>query len=269
MGDGSERRDGTSDGRSEERATHMTETKSGEPSRRERLSHAVTEELQRQIASGALSPGDQLPTELQLVSQFGVSRTVIREAISGLRANGLVEARQGLGVFVTGTKTRMDMSILSGDLASLASVLELLELRAPLEIEAAGLAAMRRTASQELAIRVAFDNLTNKIARGESSAGGDFDLHMAIVEATNNRFYVDVLKFLGQKTIPRSQLTAGPTVYAKDYLDLVHAEHSRIVGAISEQNAELAREEMRRHLMGSQRRYRSLLTQSADPPERN
>jgi len=241
----------------------MAELKTAMPSRRERLSHAVIDELQRQILSGALAPGDQLPTELQLVEQFGVSRTVVREAVSGLRANGLVEARQGRGVFVTGQKTQIDMSILSGDLASLASVLELLELRAPLEIEAAGLAAMRRSASQELAIRVAFDNLTKNIANGDSSVSGDFDLHMAIVEATNNRFYVDVLKFLGKKTIPRGQLTDASAVYAQDYLERVHAEHSRIVAAICEQNPDLAREEMRRHLMGSQRRYRSLLTQSA------
>lgn len=247
----------------------MAEGKTAEPARRERLSHVVIEELQRRIWSGALAPGDQLPTEQQLVSQFGVSRTVVREAVSGLRANGLVEARQGRGVFVIGKKTQIDMSILSGDLASLASVLELLELRAPLEIEAAGLAAMRRSASQELAIRVAFDNLTNKIARGEGAVSGDFDLHMAIVVATNNRFYVDVLKFLGQKTIPRSHLIGAPAVYAKDYLDRVHAEHSRIVDAISEQNPDLAREEMRRHLVGSQRRYRSLLTESVPTSEKD
>lgn len=231
-----------------------------QPARRERLSHSVFEALQEQIASGALVPGDRLPTELQLIDRFGVSRTVVREAISGLRANGLVEARQGQGVFVVGTKPHIDMNILSGDLAGIASVLELLELRAPLEIEAAGLAAMRRTASQEVAIRRAFEALTAKIRLGEDAVRGDFDLHMAIVEAANNRFYVDVLRFLGEKTIPRSHLRATPETYGADYLERVHAEHARIVMAISEQDADSARSEMRKHLIGSQRRYRSLLT---------
>ena len=236
-----------------------------QPPRRERLSHSVLEALQAQIASGALRPGDQLPTELQLVSQFGVSRTVIREAVSGLRANGLVEARQGQGVFVLGTKPQIDMNILSGDLASIASILELLELRAPLEIEAAGLAAMRRSASQDLNIRHVFDSLTTAIANGEDAVKGDFALHMAIVEATNNRFYVDVLKFLGERTIPRSHLGITPQSYGADYLERVHSEHARIVMAISDQNPELAREEMRQHLLGSQRRYRALFSTPVNP----
>lgn len=245
----------------------MADLKTAEPARRERLSNAVIEELQGRILSGALAPGDQLPTEQQLVSQFGVSRTVVREAVSGLRANGLVEARQGRGVFVIGKKSQIDISIFSGDVASLAAVLELLELRAPIEIEAAGLAAMRRSASQELAIRAAFDRLSDSIASGEGTVSGDFDLHMAIVEAANNRFYVDVLKFLGQKTIPRSQPIAASAVYAKDYLERVHAEHLFIVEAIGEQNADQAREGMRRHLVGSQRRYRSLLTSTTRSPK--
>jgi GntR family transcriptional repressor for pyruvate dehydrogenase complex len=171
--------------------------KSGTP-RRERLSHPLIEALQEKIFSGALSPGDQLPTEQQLVSEFGVSRTVVREAISGLRANGLVDARQGRGVFVTDRKVRFDLSVLSGDLGELGTILELLELRLPIEIEAAGLAAMRRSPAQEARIRLAFNRLGQSIDQGESAVGADFDLHIAIVEATNNHFYVDVLKFLGQ-----------------------------------------------------------------------
>lgn len=230
-----------------------------QPVRRERLSHSVFEALQEQIAAGGLMPGDRLPTELQLIERFGVSRTVVREAISGLRANGLVEARQGQGVFVVGTRPRIDMNILSGDLAGIASVLELLELRAPLEIEAAGLAAMRRTAAQEIAIHRAFEALTATIRQGGETVKADFELHMAIVEAANNRFYVDVLRYLGEKTIPRSHLKAMPRPYGADYMERVHGEHARIVAAIGEQDADLARSEMRQHLIGSQRRYRALL----------
>jgi len=252
-------------GRAAERPTQMAKT-TPLPARRERLSHAVMETLQAQIGSGALKPGDRLPTELQLVDRFGVSRTVVREAISGLRANGLVEPRQGQGVFVVGTAPRFDLTILSGDLASLTSVLELLELRAPLEIEAAGLAAMRRSPGQELAIRRAFDTLTTQIESGASTVKGDFDLHMAIVEATNNRVYVDVLKYLGEKTIPRSHLGAATQAHGEDYMQRVHAEHARIVRAISEQDPDLARNEMRQHLLGSQRRYRELLPAQAAKP---
>lgn len=228
--------------------------------RRQRLSHPLIETLQEKIFSGELGPGDQLPTEQQLVSEFGVSRTVVREAISGLRANGLVDARQGRGVFVTDRKLRFEFSAFGGDLGELGTILELLELRLPVEIEAAGLAAMRRSPAQEARIRLAFNRLAQSIEQGESAVGADFDLHMAIVEATNNHFYVDVLKFLGQKTIPRSQLSSGPASDPQGYLDLIQGEHARIVDAISEQDADRARAEMRTHLLGSLNRYRSLMT---------
>jgi DNA-binding FadR family transcriptional regulator len=228
----------------------MMDTKDGMPARRTRLSHAVTEELQRQITSGALVPGAQLPTEQQMVMQFGVSRTVVREAVSVLRANGLVEARQGSGVFVIGSKPKSP-GIFSEEIANLASTLELFEVRTPLETEAAGIAAMRRSVTQELAIQSALDRFNASIINSQSSLDADFELHVAIAEATNNRFYADALNFLARKTIAR------PYTPDEDYLAAVSAEHSRIVSAISDQNPELAREEMRRHLAGSVRRFRA------------
>ncbi|WP_454858053.1 FadR/GntR family transcriptional regulator [Rhizobium binxianense] len=233
----------------------MTKIEDGAPVRRARLSHAIIEKLQKQIVTGALSPGDQLPTEQQLVMQFGVSRTVIREAISGLRANGLVEARQGSGMFVTGTTPPSGAELLSDDITSPASALELLEIRIPLEIEAAGLAAMRRSASQELAIRAAQGRFSDLAARGENTAAADFDLHAAIVEATNNHFYVDILSHLARRTIARGTSAGSP--YPQETLAKIDEEHTRIVEAISDQNSGLAREEMRAHLSGSLRRYRA------------
>jgi len=227
------------------------DTKDGMPARRTRLSHAVTEELQRQITTGALAPGAQLPTEQQMVMQFGVSRTVVREAVSALRANGLVEARQGSGVFVTGSKPQKSPGIFSEDIASLASTLELFEVRTPLEIEAAGIAAMRRSITQELAVQSALERLNTSIAHDQPYFDADLEFHMAIAEATNNRFYADALIFLARRTIARPHITD------KDHLATVGTEHSRIASAISDQNPELAREEMRRHLAGSARRYRA------------
>ncbi|WP_011578954.1 FCD domain-containing protein [Chelativorans oligotrophicus] len=226
------------------------DTKYGMPARRTRLSHAVTEELQRQISTGALAPGAKLPTEQQMVIQFGVSRTVVREAVSALWANGLVEARQGSGVFVTGSKPHKSPGIFSEDMASLASALELFEVRMPLEIEAAGIAAMRRSVAQELAIQSALDHFKTSIINNQPPLEADLEFHMAIAEATNNHFYADALIFLARRTIAR------PHTSDKDYLAAVSAEHSRIASAISDQNPELAREEMRRHLAGSIKRYR-------------
>jgi DNA-binding FadR family transcriptional regulator len=230
----------------------------GDNGPRRRLSYELVEALRQGIASGKFSPGDRLPTEAQLAEQYGVSRTVVREAVAGLRANGLVEARQGSGVYVTGS-ANFGISEIAGGRAGLASILDLLELRTPLEIEAAGLAAIRRTAGQDLEIRIAYEDLGAAIARGDSAASKDFDFHLAIAEATNNHNFVEVLTFLGRRTIPRGQLGGAAPAIDQSYLEGVQSEHGRIVAAISRQDAVTARDEMRTHLIGSQSRYRMLL----------
>ncbi len=230
------------------------------PAKRHRLSHTLVDELQSEIESGVLAAGERLPTERELCDRFGVSRTVVREAISGLRAGGLVEARQGSGVYVKAADDRPDTAaIFTGGTSDIVAILEFFELRQPIETEAAGLAAMRRSAGQEAAIRLAFEHFRSCILRGESTAAADFDLHMAIVVATNNRFYIDVLKFLGRKTIPRPMIVAEAGGDPRSYWEMVQEEHRRIVEAIGAQEPEEARAAMHAHLKSSHNRYMSQL----------
>lgn len=235
------------------------------PAKRHRLSHTLIDELQREIESGALAAGERLPTEHQLCDRFGVSRTVVREAISGLRASGLVEARKGRGVYVRAAEERPDAAaIFTGGTSDIVAILEFFELRQPIETEAAGLAAMRRSAGQEAAIRLAFEHFRSCVLRGDSTAAADFDLHMAIVVATNNRFYIDVLKFLGRKTIPRPRIVTEVGGDPRAYWEMVQEEHRRIVDAIGAQEPEEARAAMRAHLKSSHNRYMSQLRHDAD-----
>lgn len=245
----------------------MGEATTGGSRQRRRLPQDLIEALGRSIATGEFGPGDRIPTEAQLVEHYGVSRTVVREAVAALRASGLVEARQGSGVFVTGVQANFGLSGLPGGSAGLVAILDLLELRAPLEIEAAGLAAMRRTSGQELAIRLAYDELGGAIARGESAPEKDFDFHLAIAEATNNRNFVEVLTFLGKQTIPRTRFGGGAPGMDRSYLEGVQSEHARIMAAIAGQDAAAAREGMRAHLIGSQSRYRTLLATAQAPAQ--
>ncbi len=235
----------------------------GERAGRTRLSQVMIDELRRRILSGVLAPGDQLPTEQQLISTFNVSRTVVREAISVLRANGLVDPRQGRGVFVRGGSDDEPLPALTQEPLAVAAVLEILELRMPIETEAAGLAAVRRSPAQEIAMEMALERFNAQMIRGEDTTKPDFDLHIAIVEATNNRFFVEALRQLGQRTIPRSQLISRLGNDTREYLDTVHAEHREIVRAIEAQDPAKAREEMRHHLSSSYRRYRTLLGSGA------
>src|SRR5262245_36664569 len=120
------------------------------------LTHALIERLTDQITAGELKPGAQLPTEQELIAATGVSRTVVREAVAALRAEGLVITRQGVGAFVAQTPRR-PFRIDGGELQSLRDVIEVMELRTGVEVEAAGLAAERASATQLRAIKDAYE----------------------------------------------------------------------------------------------------------------
>ncbi|MGO7208091.1 FadR/GntR family transcriptional regulator, partial [Rhizobium ruizarguesonis] len=113
---------------------------------RQRLAQQVIDQLRAQIETGTLRVGDQLPTEPQLEATFGVSRTVVREAIADLRSAGFVKPIQGKGVFVADPKAHSVLSLTPVEIKSIPETLELLEFRMAAEGEAAAIAAYRRTA---------------------------------------------------------------------------------------------------------------------------
>lgn len=219
----------------------------------------VAEALRDAIATGPYKPGDKLPSEARIAEQHGVSRTVVREAIASLRSDGLVEPRRGAGVFVLEPAEPVPPPFQNIDPGRLSSIIALLELRTAVEVEAAGLAANRRSPAQEEAIFDAHRKVGQCIAAGQSTSTADFELHMAIAEASNNPRFPEFLTMIGQNAIPRASLDPSDKGTAKPYLEQLHSEHANIVAAISNGDATLARDAMREHLQGSQRRYRSLL----------
>lgn len=231
---------------------------------RQRLAQQVIDQLRAQIETGKLKVGDQLPTEPQLEAAFGVSRTVVREAIADLRAAGLVKPVQGKGVFVAEQTARGGLALTPVEIKSIPETLELLEFRMAAEGEAAAIAAYRRTAAQEAAIAAANRKMAMLIDQGLPTVEADYEFHMAIAAATNNRFYVDVLMHFGARTIPRGQFPTLPEANDRAYLEKVHAEHVEILAAIADQDPERARQAMRSHMMASQRRYRFLADQQQE-----
>lgn len=220
----------------------------------------LSEELRRAITSGEIKVGEKLPSEARLTKLHSVSRTVVREAIAALRFDGLVEARQGAGVFVINNQAPSQNEFLDFDSARISSIIEVLELRAAVEMEAAALAAVRRSPAQEEAILECCDDLDKLIEEGASTTSADFALHLAVADATNNPRFREFLEKMGRKVIPRSSLSDdNREANNAPYLKQIQAEHRRIADAISARDAEGAREAMRTHLIGSQQRYRALL----------
>ena len=119
----------------------------------ERLSDRLAIVLGRQIDSGALQPGDRLPTEQQLASSHGVSRTVVREAVHQLKSRQLVVSRQGSGVYVAQAPINQPLAFDPAVLGSVQAVVHVVEVRRVLEAEIAALAAERATRAQVAAMR--------------------------------------------------------------------------------------------------------------------
>ena len=129
------------------------------------------------IRDGRLSPGDKLPTEAAIMTEFAVSRTVVREAISRLQASGLVETRHGIGTFVLGLGEPSGFRIAPEQVATLHEVIAMLELRIGVETEAAALAAQRRSEGDLQAMRVALAEVTAAVEAGRDAVEADFQFH--------------------------------------------------------------------------------------------
>src|SRR5690606_6750725 len=113
--------------------------------RRGSVSQRVVETVQDRIRKRCEGPGEKLPPAQAMIGEFGVSRTVIREAIADVRANGLVTPRQGVGVFVTGQPFAQPFVLGAGGGDAVHEAVAVLELRIALEVETSGLAAARRS----------------------------------------------------------------------------------------------------------------------------
>jgi GntR family transcriptional repressor for pyruvate dehydrogenase complex len=238
------------------------QTTMAEPRQRKpKLSARVASALRAQLSTGELAPGGKLPAESRLTETFGVSRTVVREALAALAADGLVEARQGAGVFVARHPASAFGAMASESGSKLSIALNVLEVRIAVEIESAGLAALRRNASQEAEIQEAFFEFERLLGLGEPTGAADFAFHRAIAGATNNPFYREVLDSLGERTIPCDVTSpwAADRVLSHDYQVGLQKEHLLILKAISARDPKKARSAMRRHLSASQQRYRAQL----------
>jgi DNA-binding FadR family transcriptional regulator len=225
------------------------------------LTHELAARLAADITNGKLLPGARLPTEQELIAATGVSRTVVREAVAALRAEGLVVTRQGVGAFVA-DNARRPFRIEPSEIRSIREVIEVMELRTGIEIEAAGLAAERGSPVDLRKICEAYQAVEQAIARGESGVDQDFAFHCSIARATGNPKFVRFLEYLGRLIIPRQtvNLASGPDMRAA-YLKTFQKEHRVILGAIQSKAVAQARAAMRRHLLNSRKRYRKLAAQ--------
>ncbi len=229
--------------------------------RRESLTTQLVREITERIDAGSYAAGAKLPTEQELINEFGVSRTVVREAISNLKASGLVSTHQGIGAFVLENPPPPAFRIATDNMQLIEEVISGLELRLGIELEAAALGAQRRTEADLGAMEAACAAMDRAIETGEGNIEADLDFHRAIARSTQNSNFLNIFNYLGKVLIPRTRVPTHRlgSVTLADYLRRINAEHRQILVAIQAKDPDGARAAMRMHLSGS----RDRLLQSA------
>ncbi|HXQ99207.1 MAG TPA: FadR/GntR family transcriptional regulator [Pseudomonas sp.] len=224
------------------------------------LADQVTAALKAHIASGEALPGARLPTEPVLCERYGVSRTVIREAISRLKSAGLVEVRQGSGTVVCEGAHIKAFTIDLDVCGSIDAVLRVTELRRGIEGEAAALAAQRRTPQQLQAIEQALKAIDTAEHEGHDGVEQDLAFHLSISHATGNPLYPSLHEFIGQFVKEAIRITRSNEERRRDMARTVHLEHFAIYSAIAAGDAEAARHAALSHINNAVERLKK-----ADP----
>jgi DNA-binding FadR family transcriptional regulator len=222
------------------------------------LTQVVVESITSRIARGEIKPGDKLPTESEIMASFGVSRTVVREALSRLQAAGLAETRQGVGTFVLERAAQGPFRVDPTALATIQELIAVLELRIAIEAEAASLAASRRTDEDIAAMRRALDAYALSIEQAGDAVTPDFEFHLQVARASGNRYFADLMTHLGTVIIPRTRINTAWVAREdrSEYLVRVGREHESIFDAIVRRDSDSARAAMRTHLSNSRERLR-------------
>jgi GntR family transcriptional repressor for pyruvate dehydrogenase complex len=205
----------------------------------------VAEQIQRLIASGALSPGDRLPPERELAAKFGVGRSSLRDAIRTLEVMGIVESRHGSGTVVRDLSTDALVVPLASVLAHKRElVAELLDVRRMIEPALAARAAANATEEELSRLEDILRRQAEKVRRGEPSIEEDSEFHYAIALAARNSVVLRVLDVL----MDLLRESRSRSLQVKGRPDRSFAGHRRILRAIKRRDGPAAEAAVRKHL---------------------
>ena len=235
-------------------------------SKTSRLPDQVASVLVGEMKRGALRPGDMLPTEAVLAAKFGVSRAVIREALSQLKYEGLITSHQGKGVVVQGPEERRFLHMPGLESFSLIDMAQLFELRAILESEAASLTAARRSEQELTHLRNQLEAMAQAVASDSDGALPDFEFHAGVAQAAGNRQLCELMQYLNQRILKMIEHARNNSSLTAGLPEVVHKEHQAIFDAIEAQDPAQAKEACFRHFYNAAKRLGlAIFTQTPGP----
>lgn len=236
----------------------MSDSSSAAQNKPRRMAESLVERFARRMREGELKRGEKLPTEARIMAAEGVSRSVVREALSRMQAAGLVETRHGVGTFVKDMPAPEGFTLGPSTIVELSEVLDLLQFRLSLEVQAAGMAAERATPQALEELEQALHALLQGPEKSGSTINADFQFHLKIAKASGNPYLIDIMKHLGTKLIPRTRMNSAYTGQSNrsTYLQGINSEHQQIFDAIASRQVDAARAAMYLHLSNSRMRLR-------------
>jgi GntR family transcriptional regulator, transcriptional repressor for pyruvate dehydrogenase complex len=234
----------------------MMSDKSSSAKRARRLPETIAEYLM--ATARALAPGSKLPSENQLAKQFGVSRSAVREAVSGVESLGFLQIRKGAGMFVRAPNVG-NLEFRGLDSNNHDSAAKLLEIRTGLDAAAARIAAIRRTAEEVKFLREMNAAASRSDLTIPETVEADLAFHWAIVRATRNEYFVSIQTFLLEHLRAGILFTRTLESYSKAMMEEVQEEHSGIFQAIEARNADLASRLAEQHVLNARRRMKSAI----------
>lgn len=213
-----------------------------------KLKERAAKQLLDMVVSDALSPGERLPPERELVERLGVSRTVVREALNLLEARGLINIEHGRGAVVNGDSAHAVRDTLGLMLRVRPKALwELMEIRRMFEIEVSGLAAERANPEELEKMRVQIDRMRTCIDTPEGYVDADVEFHAALARSTGNDVLLTMLEPVVELLRTSRKVSTSRSGSARRALE----DHEKILHRVEAGDAEGARQEMRAHLMAT------------------
>lgn len=219
--------------------------------RPQRLPDSIARSIIDAIETGQLKPGDRLPSENELSERFGVARTVVREAVSLLKYDGVIKSKQGVGAFVTDAGSRSAFRIGPACFEKRKQLVELLELRTGVQADASALAATKRSAKELSAIRKHLQSMEASIGsdvpEAEQRVDSELAFYRAITAASGNSQYVDFIGMIESRLMENLRSVAVKNAIAAEWGEDILKEHVNVFNALRDKDAESAREMTRAH----------------------
>lgn len=221
------------------------------------LTNDLVESLRSKIIEGNLAPGTKLPAAKDIEEQAGVSRSVVREAVAALKAEGLIVSRQGVGMFVASVTPKQSFEIENTEFSCIEEAVHILQLRMAVEIEMASMAARNRSEQHMQGIWDALAAFDQQVASGNDAVKEDLDFHLSVATASGNPYFSRFIKYIGEGVIPARDIVTDyeESIDSSDYLKIIQNEHRKIAQAIEAKDSEAARSATREHLGNSRDRH--------------